>query len=107
MASYYLPQDDRIDLRRDTEALVQQLAQGNSGARVQNQQQTNVQGQQALVTTMTSRSVYQGETEVDTIVTVPRPEGLFYLVFIAPNSEWRDVEPMFQEMLRTVRFRGQ
>jgi len=39
--------------------------------------------------------------------TVPRPEGLFYLVFIAPNSEWRDVEPMFQEMLRTVRFRGQ
>ncbi len=107
IASYYMPQDDRVDLRRDTEALVQQLARSNSGTRVQDQQQITVQGQQALITKMTSRSAYQGETEVDSIVTVPRPEGLFYLVFIAPNSEWRYVEPVFQEMLRTMRFRGQ
>jgi hypothetical protein len=42
---------------------------------------------------------------VDALVTVPRPQGLFYLVFTAPGSEWRDVEPTFMEMLRSVRFR--
>ena len=35
---------------------------------------------------------------------VLRPEGLWYLVFITPQSESRDVQPVFDEMLRSMRF---
>jgi hypothetical protein len=41
---------------------------------------------------------------VDQLVTVARPQGLWYLVFISPQSEARDIQPVFDQMLRSVRF---
>jgi hypothetical protein len=38
------------------------------------------------------------------LVTVERPEGLFYMVFIGPESEFRNLQPIYEQMLRTVRF---
>ncbi len=38
------------------------------------------------------------------LVTVARPEGLFYAIFIAPESEFDSVQKIFEEMLRSVRF---
>jgi hypothetical protein len=38
------------------------------------------------------------------MVTVPRPQGLFYLVFIAPQSEWSAVQTIFESMLKSIRF---
>ncbi len=102
--SYYFPSGDRIDLPRDTKALIAQLRQQNAGMRVEGQRNITVDGQPAIVTTLVSASPYQGEQEVDSVVTVPRPEGLFYLILIAPRSELSTVQSVFDEMLRSIRF---
>ena len=54
--------------------------------------------------TLDSRSPYGGG-EVDVLVTVERPQGLFYIVFIAPKAEFEKAQAMFEEVLRSVRFR--
>ena len=103
--SYYFPQGTSIDLNRDTQALIQQLQEGNSGMRVGRPgRNISIAGERALETTLYSRSPYQGEQEVDELVTTPRPEGLFYMVFIAPQSEFGQIEGAFQDILRSVRF---
>jgi hypothetical protein len=102
--SYYYPEGDKIDLQRDTDALARQLQQQNAGMTRDSQRQITIAGQKALLTTFNSRSPYQNEKEIDTMVTVPRPQGLFYLVFIAPQSEWSAVQPVFEKMMKTIRF---
>jgi hypothetical protein len=32
------------------------------------------------------------------------PKGMFYAVFIAPQSRWRVAEPEYQQMIQTLRF---
>jgi len=51
-----------------------------------------------------SRSPYHGEQEVDVLATVARPEGLFYVIFIAPDSVFDQIQPTFENILRSVRF---
>ena len=103
--SYYFPQGDSIDLHNDTQALVQLLAQQNQGLKVSRPAQaTQIGGQRGLITVLSGKSPFQGETEVDVLVTVARPEGLFYLVFIAPQSEHSQIEAAIQSVLNTVRF---
>ena len=106
MASFFFPQTRDTDLRRLTDLLVGQLGQGNSSLRrstgkVRN---INVGGKKGIVTPLESASPYQGETEVDLLLTVQRPEGLFYMVLIAPGSEWSQVEGVFNSMVSSVRF---
>lgn len=104
-ASYYFPQGDSLDLTRDTRALIAQLQQQNPGMRVEGDSRVvQIRGQQGLLTTLTSRSPFQGETEIDSVVSVARPEGLFYLVFIAPRSEAAQLNQMFAEILKSVSF---
>ena len=103
--SYFFPKGDTLDLNRDTQALLQQLTQQNTGMRVSRQSEAvQVGGQHGLITTMTTQSPYQGETEMYTLVTVPRPEGLFYMVFIAPQSEHTQIQSVIQQVIASVRF---
>jgi hypothetical protein len=46
-----------------------------------------------------------GGTESDYLLTVARPEGLLYMVFIAPQSEMTSLQGTFQRMLESIRFR--
>jgi hypothetical protein len=93
------------DLRRDTEALVQQMAQSNQGLSAQGSSRSmRVDGQSALVVSMQSPSPVARETEIDTLVTVQRPQGLFYAVFITPGSLSRNMQSTFETMLRSIRF---
>jgi hypothetical protein len=41
---------------------------------------------------------------VDVLVTVARPEGLFYMIFIAPQSLFDSVQGTFEDILRSVKF---
>jgi len=66
--------------------------------------QVQVDGAQALLNSFTSQSAWKGETEIDIVVTTLRPQGLFAVVFIAPESEMGAAQPVFQEMLRSIRF---
>ena len=103
--SYYFPEGTRIVLDRDTQALIRQLQAGNSGMRVARESRNiTVGGERGLETTIYSRSPYQGEQEVDELVTISRPEGLFYMGFIAPQSEYGQVQSTFQDILRSLRF---
>lgn len=108
MVSYYLPDtgDNTVDLNRDTQALIRTLQRANPSMEVGNQRsrRISVGGQPALATTVYSQSPYQGETEHDTVVTVARPEGLFYMIFIAPARAAGDLSSTFDQIIRSIRF---
>ena len=87
-----------------TDDLVRQLQQSDRTLRAGEQRSIKVNGYPALMTTLNASSPFQGETEVDQLVTVARPQGLWYMVFISPQSESRDIQPVFDQMLRSVRF---
>jgi len=43
--------------------------------------------------------------EMDWMVTVLRPEGLVYFIFVAPEQEFGDYQRAFEEILDSVRFK--
>jgi hypothetical protein len=89
----------------ESEALIHRLQQENADMRVAREPRSiEVSGQPGLLYTLNSRSPYGGG-EVDVVVTVTRPQGLFYIVFIAPKSEFEKIQPVFEDVLRSVRFR--
>ena len=89
----------------DSDALIRSLEQSNPGMRpAQEARSIEVGGQPGLLNTLHSKSPFGGE-EVDVLVTVTRPEGLFYVVFIAPKSEFEKAQRTFEDVLKSVRFR--
>ena len=106
IASFFFPQTRDTDPGRLTDLLVGQLQQSNSGLQrgPNRPRAVTVGGKKGLVTQLESQSPYKGEVEVDMLVTVQRPEGLFYMVFIAPNSEWSGAQNTFNSMIASVRF---
>jgi hypothetical protein len=94
------------DLERDTTEMIEQFRSGNPTMRASagNSRSLLVDGQAALVTTLYADSPYAGETEIDLVLTVARPRGLYYMVFIAPQREYRQYQSAFETMLQSVRF---
>jgi hypothetical protein len=97
----------RVDLERETDALVQQLQSGNPGLKPSGKEarRATLDGEAALVTGLSNESPYGGSTETDLLVTAARPEGLYYLVFVAPESEFQKFEPTFKKIIESVRLR--
>jgi len=103
--SYFFPMGGSVNLDRDTQALIRQLRQSNKEMRIgRDARSIQVGDAPALLTTLYSSSPYRGEREVDALVTVSRPDGLFYMVFIAPQSEFDQIQTTFEEIVRSVRF---
>jgi Zn-dependent protease with chaperone function len=89
----------------DWEALIRSLEQANAEMRPAREARSiEVAGQAGWLNTLDSKSPYGGR-EVDVLVTVERPQGLFYIVFIAPKPEFEKAQPVFEDVLRSVRFR--
>jgi len=63
-----------------------------------------VSGAQGLVTQLVARSPYGG-TERQVVLTASRPQGVFYMVFVAPERGFEQLQPTFQRMLSSLRFR--
>ncbi len=104
MVSFYSGRGSRTDLRNDTNDLLGSLRQSNPGLQVSGgQKQTRVNGQPALVTNLSNQSPLGGR-EVNMLVTISRPEGLMYMIFIAPQQDYGQLQGVFEQMLRTVRF---
>ncbi len=102
---YYSPQSGAVELSRDTQELIRRLKQNNPDLRIGREaRRIEVAGQPALLSTLNSQSPYRGEQEKDILATVARPEGLFYVVFIAPQSLFDEIQPSFEDVLRSVRF---
>jgi hypothetical protein len=105
MVSFYDPhQNGGGNLSNDTNALIGQLRQSNPAMQVSGRQQrTNVGGSNGLVTTLHNQSPLGGR-EINMLVTVNRPQGLFYMIFIAPEKDYAQLQGTFEQMLRSVRF---
>jgi hypothetical protein len=80
IVSYYFPESQtREDLQQATNELIQHLHGANPQMRVSlTSQRVSVDGNQGSVTTLNSESPYQGRSETDLLLTVDRPQGLFY-----------------------------
>lgn len=103
--SYYRPQSGQHDLQQSTQELINQLASVNTNLRPANQRRVSVDGNHGLLTTLSGISPYGG-SETDILLTVARPEGLFYIVFVVPERYVPRAEMTFNQILQSIRFRG-
>jgi beta-barrel assembly-enhancing protease len=106
IVSYFFPESNTHDLQRSTADLIQHLHATNPSMRTASDtsRRVTVEGSPGLVTVLSSDSPYHGQTERDVLLTVERPQGLFYMIFIAPESDYRGLEDTFDEMVRSIRF---
>jgi predicted Zn-dependent protease len=104
VAARYKAASGKGDLKRDTDALIQETIKGNSGMKqTQPPVSRTIDGQPALLTGLTSPSALENGNEIDMLVTVQRPDGLLYFVMIAPESKWRNAEPIFDQVIGSIR----
>ena len=94
----------RGNLRQDTSDLIAQLSQSNPSMQTGgNQKNARVGGVSGLVTTLYNQSPMGGR-EINMLVTAQRQEGLFYMIFIGPEKDFRQLQPVYEQMLQSVRF---
>jgi hypothetical protein len=106
IASYFTPESESQSLSQLTDDLIHHLHASNPNMEIsRNSRRTKVDGNPASITMLASRSPLNGQEETDALLTVTRPEGLFYMVFIAPSSEFRNLENVFSQIVGSVRFR--
>jgi hypothetical protein len=96
-----------LSLKEATDQLVESIRSSNASMSVSKDQgRIRVGGKSALSKILTNDSPLGGR-ETDWLVTVLRPEGLVYFVFVAPEQEFADYQRAFQQILNSVRFSGQ
>ncbi|HLA39927.1 MAG TPA: hypothetical protein VJ417_08020, partial [Candidatus Glassbacteria bacterium] len=89
-----------------TDQLIRELQRSNPHLRSTRRASTfrHSSGQEVLSVMAAGDSPLAGNSEVNWIVTSFSPEGLWYVVFIAPQSDFQAWQPAFQRMLNSVRF---
>jgi hypothetical protein len=100
----YFADPDRSSLSTATSDFIQQLHGEDSDLHESGtQKQIEVDKQPGLMVQFTSKSALGG-SETDLLITVARPEGLFFVIFILPDKDSRDGWPMFNHMVQSLRF---
>ncbi|MBN2338167.1 MAG: M48 family metalloprotease [Acidobacteria bacterium] len=93
-----------VSLKDATDQLVARLQRSNPGMRLMRDRgQIRVGGQVALSMEFVNGSPSGGQ-ETDWLVTLVRPEGLVYFIFVAPEEEYASYRNMFQRIVQSVRF---
>jgi beta-barrel assembly-enhancing protease len=99
---------DASSLDEATQQLAQGLQQDNPGMKISGQMKpVNIKGMQGRSLELTGNSPLQQNgrplPERDRLVTLPRPGGgLLYLVFIAPERDFNQLQPTYQKMLDSL-----
>jgi Zn-dependent protease with chaperone function len=85
--------------------LVQTLVQQNQGKiRAESKPQSlQIDGRNGLLTRMNGASPYQGGKENDFLVSVAAQNRLLYFVLVGPASRWSHLEPVYRNVLQSVR----
>ncbi len=105
MTAYYFPQDNKPNLQRDTADLIKSLKSGNPSMQQNgNPKNVKVAGQNAILTPFVSPSPIKGQKEDDLLLTVARPEAIFYVIFVAPDSDWKATQPAFDNAVSSLKF---
>ncbi len=103
MTAIFQPQASS-DLAASTTQLLNSFRNTNPDLRVTlRSSSVRIDGQPALATTLTGPSPYGGN-EIDYLVTVQRPEGLVFFVFVAPERDFAAYQRTFQAMTSSIRF---
>jgi hypothetical protein len=111
MASGYKPQQRGESLSEATQELVQALQQSNPDMRVSGgERRMNVDGRPALAVNLVGSSPVSSRNgvlrEQDTVVSVQRDDGtLLFFIFIAPERDFRQLEPTYERMIQDLRIR--
>ncbi|MCS7024154.1 MAG: M48 family metallopeptidase [Bryobacteraceae bacterium] len=94
------------ELDRDTQNFLRQLMQQNRNMQPSGEAVRRIQiaGAPALLHLMFNSSPYPNVREVDAIVTVQHPQGLFYMILIAPEPEYQAAQPVFDQMIQSIQF---
>ena len=102
--SCFFADPDRAALGTATDDVIQKLRRVDPGLHNEGQQKNvEIDGQPALLTQFSSDSPFGG-VETDLLLTVARPEGLFCLIFIAPERNRGEGQDAFDRMTRSIRF---
>jgi hypothetical protein len=104
--NYYKPRRANAGLRQATEEFVSVLKSADPRMREGRDAPREITfgGKSAMLTTLYSDSIFPGQTEVDLLVTVPHPDGIFFIVLVAPQSEGQYANRAFDDMLQSMRF---
>ena len=98
-------QSSGLSLEDATNRLIEELRRSNQGMRIiRSPEGIRVDGVRALSTDLSNESPLGGR-ETDWLVTVPRPEGLLFFVFVAPDGDFQSYNHTFRIILDSVRFR--
>ena len=91
----------------NTARLIQEFRLSNRTMRVvRSSEAINAGGLRGLSTYLSNDSPHpNGGRETNWLVTLPRPEGLLFFVFTAPEREFQAYENTFQQMLYSVRLK--
>lgn len=105
MAGYFSPESNSIPAATDD--LLQDLRSHNPDLRpIRGQRDRRViDGSEGEVMLLTGVSPFGSAREIDSLLTVLRPEGLFYLILIVPEQDSNSLRPTFDAMQHSVRFR--
>jgi len=99
--------DKSLTLEQATNRLIVFLRQRNQSLRVVPGAQTQmlVSDEPALRTVLIEKPATTGQPEVAWVVTRLYYQSLFYMVLVAPEDEFPTYQPIFEQMIRSVRFR--
>ena len=90
---------------QDAAALLQALQQGDRELKIEGAEAVTVDGKQALLTRLKTRTSYtQDPDQVVLLYTVVRPAGLWTFALAAPVSLSGKAEPIFRQVIQTVKF---
>jgi len=102
--SYFFADPGRSSLGDATDDLTQRLRTEDPDLRqTGSRKAAEADKQPALIATFTGNSPFGG-AETDMLVTVARPEGLFYLIFVAPERDWNEAHLTFEYMVQSIHF---
>jgi Zn-dependent protease with chaperone function len=105
MVDYYEPQNANGDLESATKEYLEGLKRGDTNMSISSTSPTQVGGQKALVTKLSTRTSFQTDpAQVVLLYTVSREEGLWNLALAAPQSKWSEAEPILKQIVETVQF---
>lgn len=93
------------DLNAATDELIKGITGGDPNLKPYGAaQSTKIDNYAAKLTALQGNSgMRKGEKENIYVLTVMHPKGMFYGIFVAPESRWRVAEPEYQQMMQTIR----
>jgi hypothetical protein len=101
-----LTRNETHNLATATDELIETLAQGNPRLRrTSNTARGTLGGQEALRTSLSNVSEVTGGEERIDLYTSLMPDGtLFYVIGVAPQSDYGEYAPVFSKIVRSIQF---